>query len=577
MKAPSEATLQLPWLCPCAASLTALARPLSAAVWTSLRHDPGAVLLLVRAQACQQPPLPALETLLTGPAILDFSLINLEQFSGHGFVDWSHANTRPLLLQGLRQAVLARRCAERIGGDPESAWIGGLLAPLGWYALAACDPSNLADADIDVISLTRRLTRLWRLPAWLAAVVGNLSLPVGIASRLGADPAVFQAVQLAVSVVSDRGACRPLQAGLDQVEDRQRLSLDGAELDRWADQADAQAEMLAKGPWQNPADMPLLAELLQSTRDHRRDRDVAWIERLQQEVDLLQQALDQQRAEEKARLDRLKLAALAELAAGAGHEINNPLAVISGQAQYVLKHLNNLELECREDPAIAAWLEPWKDKVARSLHTIVGQTQRIHHVLTDLMQFARPSPPKSQTIGMETLIREAIEAVAALARDRRVRVETGPVVGDWMAQGDAGQWRIALAGVVRNAIEAAPPDGWVGVRVIPVSQAEVEVVVEDNGPGPAPAIVDHLFDPFFSGRSAGRGRGLGLPTAWRLARQNAGDVRYAGVVDGRTGFVLRVPIQETPGYVYQGNGHYSHDGNGRHDCVPVPALPSQPD
>ena len=84
--------------------------------------------------------------------------------------------------------------------------------------------------------------------------------------------------------------------------------------------------------WTKPSATPLLAELLQLALTHRQSGDLAWLERLQREVDLLQQALDQQRAEERTRLERMKLAALAELAAGAGHEINNPLAVISGAA-----------------------------------------------------------------------------------------------------------------------------------------------------------------------------------------------------------------------------------------------------
>jgi len=64
-------------------------------------------------------------------------------------------------------------------------------------------------------------------------------------------------------------------------------------------------------------------------------------EALQRDVDALHEALVTQRAGESERLQRLKLAALAELAAGAGHEINNPLAVISGQAQYLLKKVSS--------------------------------------------------------------------------------------------------------------------------------------------------------------------------------------------------------------------------------------------
>jgi signal transduction histidine kinase len=69
----------------------------------------------------------------------------------------------------------------------------------------------------------------------------------------------------------------------------------------------------------------------------------------------------------------------------------------------------------------------------------------------------------------------------------------------------------------------------------------VEVIVEDNGVGPSAAQREHLFDPFYSGRAAGRGRGLGLPTAWRLARQQGGDIHFQRAPDDLTRFVLTVP------------------------------------
>ncbi len=81
--------------------------------------------------------------------------------------------------------------------------------------------------------------------------------------------------------------------------------------------------------------------------------------------------------------------------------------------------------------------------------------------------------------------------------------------------------------------------------------------MEDGGPGPDPAQRPALFDPFYSGRSAGRGRGLGLPIAWRLARQQGGDVRLdAAPPAGPTRFILTLPriseedaVAGAPGFV----------------------------
>src|SRR6202035_1576801 len=107
--------------------------------------------------------------------------------------------------------------------------------------------------------------------------------------------------------------------------------------------------------------------------DNRKQTDAAWVERLQAELDKLQKALEEHCRGEKERLQALKLAALAELAAGAGHEINNPLAVISGQAQYLIKQLQAAEDLLAEETPPAALLEGIKAKFDRPLHTIVGQ------------------------------------------------------------------------------------------------------------------------------------------------------------------------------------------------------------
>ena len=106
---------------------------------------------------------------------------------------------------------------------------------------------------------------------------------------------------------------------------------------------------------------------------------------------------------------------------------------------------------------------------------------------------------------------------------------------------DPGQIRTALAGLLRNAIEAAPAGGWASLRVQRDSRAGVTLIVEDSGPGPTAADCEHLFDPFYSGRKAGRGRGLGLPTAWQLARQHGGDVRFDATTNIPTRFLLNLP------------------------------------
>jgi C4-dicarboxylate-specific signal transduction histidine kinase len=241
--------------------------------------------------------------------------------------------------------------------------------------------------------------------------------------------------------------------------------------------------------------------------------------RLEDQIDELHQAVADLGDQVGERLRDAKLAGLAELAAGAAHEINNPLAIISGNAQRLAR------------------TEPYPDR-AESLQAIVRQANRIAGLLRDLMQFARPPKPEARAFAVTELVQAVRDELSAFASERGVRVEVDALPVDLWVEGDPKQLCYALCAVVRNAIEAAHPEGWVRITCPTTAHDIPTIIVEDSGAGLTPEVAEHAFDPFFCGRTAGRGRGLGLPTAWRLARQNGGDLRYEGTEQGPTRFVL---------------------------------------
>ncbi len=464
-----------------------------------------------------------------------------------------------------QQALLAQALAARVGCDADRAFVSALLAPLGWLALTAAHgkrlPEFVSQANqgaalgrsagqasawqqrewgLDHTAITRRLARLWRLPAWLTAVLGNLGLHVSIVERLGADALLFRVVQLAVALVQKHDGGLNLAIGDDIESLRLALGFSAQEIQDAAEHL----PVPPKQGWLSPVQQqPYLTDMLRLAIENRGKEDSAWVDRLQAELDQLQKALEEHCNTEKERLQAMKLSALAELAAGAGHEINNPLAVISGQAQYLVKQLQVAEELLAEETSPTSLLESIKAKFTRPLHTIVGQTQRIHQVLTDLMQFARPPAPHRQVVAAGVLLHEVTDALEEVARQKQVRLVCADPPAHWALNVDIAQIRTALGGLLRNAIEAAPPQGWAGLRV-ENGAGTLKLIVEDNGPGPAPGGLEHLFDPFYSGRSAGRGRGFGLSSAWRLAQQQGGEVRFEGRHQDLTRFVLTLPAAE---------------------------------
>jgi signal transduction histidine kinase len=558
MKALAACAKDLPWLSPAAASLRTLARSPLSSVWPELRADPGIVLLLARARG-RRPVSTSHRS--CDVRVLRGALQHLQNQPATGFVDWAQPGCNTIYDNALGQAHLATAIAALVpGSDPHEAWVGGIVASLGWLVACAADAGaveRLVDAaeqgahsDFDPAALARRVGHTWGLPPALLAIAGRLSLPGEMAVRLGADPVFFPLVQLAVLLHQRNHGVPWLAVGAEIGELIGELGLN-------VEQVEALARNRTGTParmWEAPASQPLLVDLLELALHNRTRGDAARMERLHRDIDRLQEGLAARRTEVHRQLHALKVAALAEFAAGAGHEINNPLAVISGQAQYLLRQLELLDGPADEIDNPLEYLANLRGEVVPSLHKIISQAQRIHGILTDLMQFARPAAPKLQAVDLGDVLGDARCSLQALADGRGVRLVCDEPTTDVIIRADPAQLRTSLAALLRNAIEAAPAGGWAGVRVEYVDADRVALVVEDTGPGPGPVAQQHLFDPFYSGRSAGRGRGLGLPTAWRLTRQQDGDLHFDGTHDGVTRFRLVLPLLADTAAAVHANG-----------------------
>jgi signal transduction histidine kinase len=208
------------------------------------------------------------------------------------------------------------------------------------------------------------------------------------------------------------------------------------------------------------------------------------------------------------RLEHEKLEAMKELAYGASHEINNPLANIAVRAQTLLRD--------EADP-----------ERARKLSAIHRQAMRAHEMIADLMLFARPPKLNLETCDVRQLARQVVDELgeSALEQDTELVLELTPC--STAVQADVTQLAVAVQALIRNALEATGEGGHVHVSV---RQTEVgnerfaEITVRDDGPGITANIRERMFDPFFSGREAGRGLGFGLSKCWRIVTGHGGRV-----------------------------------------------------
>jgi signal transduction histidine kinase len=248
--------------------------------------------------------------------------------------------------------------------------------------------------------------------------------------------------------------------------------------------------------------------------------------RLGEQLDEVLEALRDRVADDEPRLRTAKLRALAEFAAGAGHELNNPLAVIVGRAQLLLAK--------ESDP-----------QAVRSLRAILSQAQRAHRILRDLMYVARAPELRLRPCLPDEVWRASLRDARPEADERAVRLVAEMPGAGKRVWADPDALRHLADTLLRNALEATPPGGTVRVESLG-DAGELRWSVHDSGRGVTEAEGEHLFDPFYCGRQAGRGLGLGLPRAARFVALAGGEIRWSSIPGQGSTFTVRLPLSEFP-------------------------------
>jgi signal transduction histidine kinase len=223
------------------------------------------------------------------------------------------------------------------------------------------------------------------------------------------------------------------------------------------------------------------------------------------------------------RLEQAKLDALKELAYGASHEINNPLANISARAQSLLRDETDPERR-------------------RTLEAIHQQALRAHEMIADLMLFARPPKLVRAPVDVRALVDKVVGELAPECRRREIEIQPS-VDGELQTvMADEVQLAVAVKALCSNALEALGRGGWVKVHADVTNAKILRITVSDNGPGVPAAIRPHIFDPFFSGREAGRGLGFGLSKCWRIVTEHGGTVTASSGEGGGAVFAIELPL-----------------------------------
>jgi signal transduction histidine kinase len=235
---------------------------------------------------------------------------------------------------------------------------------------------------------------------------------------------------------------------------------------------------------------------------------------------------EQRLSEFDERVEREKLESLKELAYGASHEINNPLANIAARAQTLL--VDETDPERR-----------------RKLAAIHRQAMRAHEMIADLMLFARPPKLNLMQCELRKVVGNVVDQLRELSREYNVTLVYDSSGDSIRARADTTQLGVAIHAVIVNALEALGDGGHIYVAVRQAgsgSESWAEIAVRDDGPGISDEVRQHMFDPFYSGREAGRGLGFGLSKCWRIVTDHGGQVIVQRPNGGGAEIDIRLPL-----------------------------------
>lgn len=226
-----------------------------------------------------------------------------------------------------------------------------------------------------------------------------------------------------------------------------------------------------------------------------------------------------------------KLASVGRLAAGVAHEIGNPLAAILG----LVELLSTAELSAEERTEF--------------LTRIQRETERIHHIIRDLLDFARrdAEAEANETADLAQAVNDAVGLVRHQkdSRDVAIRVAIDPAIGP--VRGASHRLTQVVLNLVLNAVDAlaSSPSGRkpeIAINAALAADGACVLSIADNGPGIASEMLDRLFEPFATTKPPGKGTGLGLAVSHSLVEAMGGRITAKNQDGGGARFDVQLQV-----------------------------------
>jgi len=245
------------------------------------------------------------------------------------------------------------------------------------------------------------------------------------------------------------------------------------------------------------------------------DRDITDRKMLEDEKEKLQNNM----------LQSEKMAAVGKLASGVAHEINNPLTVILGYTQLLIKKTAEEGVSLRQ------------------LKAIEKETVRCKILVEELLLFSRMQKTTFDKIDLNKTVEEIIQIVQTKSKvsDVKLITEFDSSVGPLM--GSKNQIQQVVANLCNNAIDAVSSGGKVWIRTKHFKEYAL-LEVEDNGVGIPEDIKNQIFEPFFTTKEVGKGTGLGLSLTFEILKKHGFEISLESEVKKGSKFIVKMPYKD---------------------------------
>lgn len=228
-----------------------------------------------------------------------------------------------------------------------------------------------------------------------------------------------------------------------------------------------------------------------------------------------------------------KMATVGALAAGVAHEINNPLAAISGFAEGLQRRLKKIK----------GTMEPeMEEDFTEYTDTILNECMRCRDIVKTLLTFSRPIGSSLYPICINNCVNDTLFILKHHFKEQRniiLNTNLDPELPKIL--GDESQLKQVIINLFSNAFDATEDGGEISILTRTTKDQGVELIVEDTGCGIPSDCLDKLFEPFFTTKKVGQGVGIGLSTCYSIVSNHEGEISVKSKEGEGASFKVSLP------------------------------------